>query len=138
MNPQTMQPGMIIGFTGSQKGMIVEQCDALIELLTLLKPSEAHHGDCIGADAIFHEICLALKIPIVLHPPIDESKRAFCEDAWITHPAKEYLVRNHDIVNTVDLMFAVPNTREEKQRSGTWATYRYATKINKPLYLITP
>lgn len=138
MDPNTLQTGMVVGFTGSQTGVIPEQCDALIELMQTLKPSEAHHGDCIGADQIFHEICYQLSIPIVIHPPIDDSKRANCEGAWIIHPAKEYLVRNHDIVNSVDLMFACPNSRNEKQRSGTWATFRYAKKINKPLYLITP
>jgi len=49
---------MILGFTGSQRAPSVEQFDALHELVIRLAPAEAHHGDCIGSDYVFHHICL--------------------------------------------------------------------------------
>lgn len=129
---------MIIGFTGSQKGMTSNQFDRLVTLLVDLNPTEAHHGDCIGADDVFHQICLELQIPVVLHPPTDASKRVFSKDAEQTLPARDYLDRNHDIVDASDEMIVVPGENKQKLRSGTWATYRYATKRGKTTHLITP
>ena len=133
---------MIIGFTGTQKSMTTDQFDRLLALVKNLNPSEAHHGDCIGADSVFHDICLTLGIPIVIHPPIDKSKRANCKgtlDGYpLILPARDYLPRNRDIVDASDELIAVPNTTNEKLRSGTWSTYRYAKKRGKPTHLITP
>jgi len=129
---------MIIGFTGSQKGMTANQFDRLVTLLKDLNPTIAHHGDCIGADDVFHEICLELNIAVVIHPPIENSKRAFCKGSDEILPTKQYLARNRDIVNISDELIAVPGEKTEQLRSGTWATYRYAKKIGKTTHLITP
>src|SRR5574343_935929 len=100
---------MKIGFTGTQQGMTEEQVNSVAFFLTELQPTEIHHGDCIGADADFHKlvrtICPAAKI--IIHPPINESKRAFCEGN-IVLPAKEYLVRNRDIVDVSEIIIATP------------------------------
>ena len=48
---------MIIGFTGSRKGMTGEQAAVVMRLL--LSATEGHHGDCVGADEQFHEMCMA-------------------------------------------------------------------------------
>jgi len=129
---------MILGFTGSQKAPSVEQFDALHELVIRLAPAEAHHGDCIGSDYVFHHICLELNIPVILHPPIDPKAQAFCEFAHVVLEAKEYLVRNKDIVNESDVVIACPPTFVELQRSGTWSTWRYASKIEKETYIVYP
>jgi hypothetical protein len=129
---------MIIGFTGTQSIITIGQFDQLCSLLQQLNPTQAHHGDCVGADHIFHGVCLELGIPIVLHPPINESKRAFCEDSSEIWEPKEYLVRNHDIVDCSDALITCPYTDKEQQRSGTWATWRYAKKVEKSTYLILP
>ena len=119
--------------------MSPNQFDRLVILLTDLEPTEAHHGDCTGADDIFHQICLELKIPVVLHPPKNLTK---CAHNWATciasRVAKDYLVRNHDIVDESDELIAVPGEKTEQLRSGTWATYRYGKKTGKTVHLITP
>jgi len=129
---------MIIGFTGSQKGMTTIQFDRLVDLVKELNPTEAHHGDCIGADTIFHFVCMELNIPVVLHPPLNDGKRAGCQDADLVLPRKAYLARNRDIVDASDELIAVPGEKTEQLRSGTWATYRYARKNHKTVHLITP
>ena len=133
---------MIIGFTGTQRQITTQQFDQLVSEIEKLKPTEAHHGDCIGADSVFHDICLTLGIPIVIHPPIDKSKRANCKgtlDGYpLILPARGYLERNRDIVDASDELIAVPGEKTEKLRSGTWSTYRYAKKRGKPTHLITP
>jgi hypothetical protein len=128
-----------IGFTGTQRGMTDAQKKAVREIIfTLGTIEQAHHGDCIGADADFHEISIDLDIPVVLHPPVNESKRAFCQGATLTNPAKEYLDRNNDIVDSSSILIATPSGQTEKRRSGTWATVRYARKRRRVIYLVFP
>lgn len=119
-----------VGFTGTSKGMSILQKQALKELLERYRPEEFHHGDCIGADEEAHRIAVGLNIPVVLHPPHSPHTRAFCKTGikW-KHIAKPYLVRNHEIVDAVDLLIAAPKRIEEELRSEIWATVRYAIKL---------
>lgn len=95
-----------------------------------------HHGDCVGADEQAHEIALTLGCKIHIHPPLNRTKRAFC-DAWtVMHEPKPYLVRNKDIVNASIGMIGAPKTDKEEMRSGTWSTMRYTTKSNKPIIIL--
>jgi hypothetical protein len=129
---------MILGFTGTQGAVKLIQFDALVELVKRLNPEEAHHGDCIGADDLFHDICMDLDIPVIIHPPINASKRAYCEGFLGRWLEKDYIVRNHDIVDESEIVIAVPPTAEELKRSGTWSTWRYAKKTGKETYLVLP
>jgi hypothetical protein len=136
---------MIAGFTGTQRDITAKQFDALLEVITTIRPVAIHHGDCIGADHRFHQICAWLnhenpnyQIAIHIHPPLSNAKRANCDDATEIWPQKDYLVRNHDIVDCSDVLIVCPRTQKEQQRSGTWATYRYAKKQDKPTFLILP
>ena len=137
---------MILGFTGTQGQLTTDQFDVLSTIVKELQiiagvtkePVTGHHGDCVGADYIFHAICLELNIPVMIHPPINDSQRAYCENADTVLPAKEYIARNHDIVDAADIVIACPPTVDKLQRSGTWSTWRYAKKTNKETYLILP
>ena len=116
---------MKIGFTGARKGMTIAQQIFVEDLLVKYLPEEVHHGDCVGADAQFDEISKNLKIRRVIHPPDKAIYRAFCRGEVIL-PEKPYLVRNHDIVNAVEVLLACPAGTQEFRQSGTWATVRYA------------
>ena len=63
--------------------------------------------------------------------------RAFCKGDE-TRKQKDYLDRNHDIVDETELLIACPKEPEEITRSGTWATIRYARKKKKKLRIILP
>jgi len=128
-----------IGFTGTRDGMSKEQRATLKTILTTLRPREVHHGDCIGADAEFHEICSKIDSisDIVIHPPKIDTARAFCK-AGIIREEKDYLDRDKDIVNETDMLIAAPKTLYEVKRSGTWFTIRYASMIYRPTIIITP
>jgi hypothetical protein len=89
-----------------------------------------HHGDCVGADAEAHVIATVLGFETVVHPPKNEKLRAFCKGDLILEP-RDYLARNHQIIDATDLLFAVPDGPETK-RSGTWSTIRYARKVAEP------
>lgn len=123
--------------TGSRNGLSLKARDVAISFVENNVIIELHHGDCLGADADFHNICADRDINIVIHPPKDAKSRAFCTSSSIL-PPKDYLDRNKDIVNAADIIIAFPGTYKEVQRSGTWATIRYAKKMGKKLIIVYP
>ncbi len=134
---------MKIGFTGSQLGMTERQRrefeDYLQQSLQIATAkfyqNHFHHGDCIGADYQAHWIVCG-KMVIHVHPPVDKKKAAGLSGHY-RWPAKEYLLRNRDIVDACDLLIAAPSG-PEKLRSGTWSTVRYARKVGKPVHILLP
>ena len=137
---------MILGFTGTQKGSTPMQSRTFLSIIKQVNIDEFHHGDCLGCDDEMDDLILQQGTFRVTHPPINEIKRAFCHKkvhstlttACRVLPAKDYIPRNHDIVNVSDWMIAMPHEYQEQRRSGTWATIRYAKKIKKPLTIIFP
>ena len=127
-----------IGMTGTREGMTEEQKVSFHEILKNLREDheEFHHGDCIGADAEGHKIAKKLGYHCVIHPPLVEDVRAFCEghESW---KEKSYFARNRDIVECADIMLATPVTNFETQ-GGTWYTINYTKKKEKPLIIIFP
>lgn len=128
---------MVIGFTGTSKGMDPYQKQKVLELLRELKPDLVRHGDCVGADTEFHQIASSLNISTCIHPPDNDSKRSFCKSDSIL-PAKPYLNRNKDIVSMSNLLIATPETAKEVLRSGTWSTVRYAKRVDKEVIICNP
>jgi hypothetical protein len=128
---------MKIGFSGSRIGLTDSQKYHFSQLLLDLKGNEFHHGDAVGADADAHRIALNMGYAIVIHPPKNPSKRAFCKIGDIL-PEKDYLDRNKDIVDATDVLIATPKENTEQLRSGTWSTVRYARKKGKKVYIIKP
>ena len=130
---------MRIGFTGTSRGMSGFQKTRLAQELSAVPTGtrpEFHHGDCVGSDAEAAAIARDLGYRIVGHPPVNALARAFfpSDEEWEPQP---YLVRDHDIVDVTDRLIAAPRRDLEVLRSGTWATIRYARKINRPLTLLS-
>ena len=130
---------MIVGFTGTRKGMTGSQTSVVTKALR--KASEVHHGDCIGADEQCHVICQELDIPIVIHPPEEERLRAFCEGAARVEPPRPYLVRDRIIVDKCQLLLACPSENDEPgiaRGQGTWSTVRYARRTGRLFRIVWP
>jgi len=131
---------MIIGFTGTSSEISYTQGTALAKVVMHLEAKEAHHGDCVGADAAFDRICADLLITRHAHPglgkPGKSSKRAYC-GAEVIHTPLPYLERNRVIVNLSDVLIACPSG-PERLRSGTWSTVRYARNVERPVYIVWP
>lgn len=135
--------GVIVGFTGTRTGLSCEQQSALKYLLMGMNVNgiyAAHHGDCVGADSLFHKTLRELdpSIWVVGHPPKNPKYRAFCDFDEMM-PEDEYLIRNEAIVKASDLMIACPmGFTEEFKGSGTWATIRMSKELDKKLIIIYP
>jgi hypothetical protein len=131
---------MKIGFTGTQTGITPLQFDLLVEVLQELhEVTEAHQGDCFGADREFSMIVDSIfgTGKIHRHPPEDNKKRAFtrCD---VDYPVAPFLVRNKAIVDATELLIACPKGQSEELRSGTWATVRYARKQKGVIVILWP
>ncbi len=131
-----------IGFTGTQTGMNRYQIMTMHKFLVSMNKhgfDTFEHGDCIGADADAHKIAKLNNYKIILHPPINPDKRAYCEDEYEMKDEKKYIERNHNIVDATNILIATPHGDTEiKRGSGTWATIRYAKKQNKNIIIIFP
>lgn len=133
---------MHIGFTGTRQGMSVEQKVTLLQYIHDSPSEEAisfHSGDCVGADKEAFDL---FKYPgmayTIGHPPEDETWRAFNIYDEEREP-KDYLDRNHDIVDESKFIIACPKEFQEQWRgSGTWATIRYARKKCRVGVIIFP
>jgi hypothetical protein len=138
VNPAYAALELEVGFSGNQQGLSSSQWRSFRHVLEQWRPGTFHHGDCIGSDADAHAIALSLGWCVVLHPPADPKKRAFCEGAFVTLPPRPFLKRNDTIAEVVDVLVATPREVEEVLRSGTWSTVRRARARKKPIILIWP
>lgn len=128
---------MNVGFTGTRKGMNSYQWHQVLQMLVTNKPNSLHHGGCVGADDMAHKIAELLEIRTVIHPPTNDKLQSFAVPDELRDP-KPYLERNHDIVDETGYLIACPGTDQEVQRSGTWATIRYAKKQGKEVWIFFP
>ena len=145
---------MILGFTGTSKGMTNLQKAAVIGYLGGLPPfsvEEAHHGACVGADEDFVfalvNFLKEVQMPnvharpgVFSNRPEDLSKRSekAIEMSDVVHEAKTHFVRNRDIVAVCDVLLATPVTGEEQYHGGTWYTINFARRAGKAVVIVWP
>jgi len=129
---------MHLGITGSRKGMTEKQFNLMKKWV---KEDDSithfHHGDCIGVDvqtATLIEHYLP-NVWIVSHPSKGNT-RANGPAHEIMRP-KDYTVRDQDIVNASEYLWACPDGKE-RVRSGTWTTVRMARKKGLSITIIMP
>lgn len=140
--PRLFRPGIRLGFTGSRRGLTDKQRIVLDELVAKICPDEASHGDCIGADAEFHEAVRELVKPckITVWPSTYEDMRAFCKGD-VVHDPMPARDRDQLIVKFSTHFIGCPPTEEEIAQSGSWMTLRMARKVKTmvhQLHLIRP
>jgi hypothetical protein len=137
---------MIVGFTGTRKGLSPAQQDQLGYILAVLHNAtrtrpEFHHGGADGADTEADIAACLDGYDIHVHPcpgvVADEENGGFN-----SHPVKwdevfPPLVRDRHIAEVADILIAAPETDKEQVRSGTWATVRYARAAGKPVIMLS-
>lgn len=133
---------IVLGFSGTRKGMTPGQLTAVIVHVKELKPDLAVIGGCDGADDDFEDVCQQLGIPYEIRPSEAQIRQGkHWSGAMKVHPAPRGspLIRNHHIVAQATHMIATPAERTEQWRgSGTWATIRYTKAAKKPLRIFYP
>lgn len=142
-----------IGFTGTRETVTPLQSlagsDALRSIRTIVELREGkiptivfHHGDCIGADELFHNVAVDLGFKTHIHPPVDSSNRAFCGGDFTSLPL-HYMQRNRALVQACTWLIATPLTEVVPRGTrigGTWSTIKYARKLlsTENIYIIGP
>ena len=126
-----------LGVTGTRYGISQEQF--LAAQAWLQKPFwnrdfelvEFHQGDCVGADAqlSFMVRMAHPKCKIIGHIPEKSDLREYFENDEEREPTN-YLARNRNIVNEVDMLIAFP-AHKDMSKGGTWYTIKYAKKQGK-------
>jgi hypothetical protein len=136
----TPKRSLVVGFTGTRIGMTIEQRGALARTLDELAPTEAHHGDCVGADAEFAKLVNERLPPeaVHVHPPKENRLRALANvPGNMVHEVKHYLDRNEDIVDACDVLVAAPKS-DNNVEGGTGFTIRYARRVGRPRIILSP
>jgi hypothetical protein len=131
-----------IGFTGTKRGMTLFQESWLYSTLDAYsaEPGERWflHGDCVGADFNAADIAFRLGFKIWVFPPVNEKFRGKYYNVNRAEAPAKYLVRDHAIVDNCDFLIGMPGDNYEMRRSGTWASIRYAKKLDKPVWVCYP
>jgi hypothetical protein len=116
--------------------MTADQRAVISVMLGEMKPGVVTHGDCVGADAEFAELCAALiPRPRIEARPGRSAKggeNELCANSPhsdITHPAQTHFARNRDIVSVSDVLIAAPFESSRQDRGGTWYTVDYAERF---------
>src|SRR5215469_262198 len=130
---------MKIGFIGSNEGMTEGQRETLRQILAGHGPGEFHHSYQLGADADAHtiarEACPASRV--IVHPPRDESLRAYLQADAQRH-ARGRIARNREIVGECDILIAAPGTGEGEHSSEVWSMIRYSWRHNVRVVVLNP
>lgn len=132
---------MKVSFTGTRQGMSDSQKRQFLEFLADYrgKISVFAHGACIGADVEAHAMVrdvLGSSTFIAVFPSTAKT-RVHVQGADLVADPKPPLERDKDIVDCGSgLLVATPLQMCEVQRSGTWATVRYARKRGVPVRIL--
>lgn len=128
---------MKVGVTGTREGANAYQLAELRTVLTELKGTEFHHGDCKGVDVEAAAIAKDLGYKVVCHPPKSSEQQGFFGGDEMREPLG-YLQRDRNIVDATDVLLVVPLQNEWQPKGGTWYTHDYAVKKGKPVSVIYP
>ena len=136
--PHTLYEAIdVVAVTGTRGGCTQEQKNSLKSLLHRVAPSTLVHGDCLGVDQEAGVLAIEEGIRVHLYPSTLSEFRAHSDGVVIEDPSPP-LYRNKRMVDSVQLVLAVPSTYKNVTRSGTWYTVRYARKQGVPVILLYP
>ena len=138
---------MILGFTGTRKGMTRQQENAVAEYLQRNTVIKHLNGACAGADReMFWLVINRCEQAEVTLLPGDLDQWYWAR--WVSSICKQhkvtvakwqtYQTRNRKIVNGSNKLLATPKENHEIARSGTWSTVRIARKAGLVPVIVWP
>jgi hypothetical protein len=130
-----------VGFTGTRHGMTPSQRSAVTAIVEEVAHGAgfvAHHGDCVGADAEFHDLCRMNPLNvIVVHPgPLDDLPNQAGRVGDSRRESLPHMRRNKNIVMASTVMIAAPFESIEQAFGGTWRTIEMTRKAKRPLAIV--
>jgi hypothetical protein len=145
---------MILGFTGTRRGLSKTQLSLLPRVIATL-PDIVLHGGEAHTDSefdawLFREMDLRYACRVEVYPARfhEADRRSWAlwvqrqggdpETPRLIHPGEKPLRRNAIIAERCDALLACPGEMIEQLRSGTWATIRYARVKRKPITILYP
>jgi len=130
-----------VGIIGTRHGLTPQQQSTLHSFFekNIFSLKEAHHGDEIGTDLVFHKIAKSFGLKIIIHPPDSPLKRAFLKGNEILEE-KNPDERNKEIIDLVDLVIIAPSDISMKKPNAfnLNTAILYAKKIKKPIMMLYP
>ncbi len=138
---------MIIGFTGTRRGLTPPQRAALDAEVMAHPDARWVHGGALGADMELDCTLATLGRPTDIYPARKMARprvglRRFRnrDSSWLIVHGGPYepLQRNRIIVKLCDRLVACPAEPVEQQRGGTWYTIRTTRAAGKPILIILP
>jgi hypothetical protein len=133
-----------IGFIGNHRNSLnCEQKHKIISILNKYDNIIVSHGDCIGSDTDFHNLCINYrndhpnkKIRIQIFPTDDLTFRAFNEpDLLMVKKSKSE--RNLYIIKNSSILIASPIDKNKEQTPfETWSLLRKARQQKLLIYII--
>lgn len=134
---------VIVGFTGTRKGMTLPQQVTLRGVLCYLRCSVFSQGECQGADEEAAWIAWRLGCAVESEPgvgsgglsPFQSKNMPPVSKRWAP---KHYIKRNEFIVEGADFVIACPFQLTEQFNGGTWWTIKYAREKHASLMIIWP
>ena len=129
------------GFTGTRKGMTLQQGQYTRLAVRHGKPAIVRHGGAHGADMEFHALWreeLPRRFADVWTADAKQAKMFDGQDNVSVNPVMDPLHRDEEIVRRSKFLIACPHTQKEELRSGTWTTIRRARKIDIPILIVWP
>lgn len=129
---------MIVGITGTRHGCTPAQYRSFSRFLAMLVPSGLYHGDCAGVDSEATDIAAELtpRPHIVAFPGPDSAWSGRSANNDEVMAPESHFARNRRIVDTCDLLVAVPFSTERADCGGTEYTIAYAMKRRQHTYLV--
>lgn len=135
------------GFVGTSRGMSDAQVKAVRQFVRARYSGGGwigRHGDGLHRDKVFHNICVACHIPMILHPPtiaarVGDYPLCRCRDCRPDSrrlPARDYPACAIDLVKAVDELIVAPSTEEPKEVGCTWRSYHRALRRGIPVHLV--
>ena len=133
-----------IGFTGNRYGLKSEQKEQINIILDKYDNMIINHGDCIGSDTDFHNLCMNYrnehqnkKIRIEIFPSNNVTLRAFNEPDLLNGQQSTLQRCNLKIINYSSILIACPTDKNKEQLLfGKWSTIRKAIKQKRIIHIL--
>jgi hypothetical protein len=129
---------MIIGFTGTRKGMTPRQQAALNAEIMAYPDAVWIHGGALGADSELDRALTLLGRPTEIYPAERRPWTGNSRPGLTVHSSLPPLKRNRIIARLCDRLVACPAEDTPQTRGGTWYTVRRAYDRRKSILLILP